>query len=93
MGSYNLSVSVTNSLGYSLRCEGLESGLMPLTTDQPARLGSCGLSLSFAAGEQYGAMNGRSPFLTDSDSFTTLEAALKRTEGKPLPQPSHARAR
>jgi len=54
-GMYRLEAYRSNApSGYSYRYTGLESGTSPLSTDQPAPLGSCGIYLQFSDGDLYG---------------------------------------
>ncbi|MFW6210198.1 MAG: efflux RND transporter periplasmic adaptor subunit, partial [Patescibacteria group bacterium] len=53
-GTYTLTVYTSDTKsGYSYHLSGLETGNFPVSTTQPAPLGSCGLRIQFAAGENY----------------------------------------
>jgi RND family efflux transporter MFP subunit len=67
-GVYTISVYGSNSQsGFSYRYSGLESGTTDASTDQPTPLGTCGLYLSFTAGETY------------KDSVWTIEIPNQRS--------------
>lgn len=53
-GQYELEIYRSDSdSGFSIKYNGLEKGILPLTFDNPASLGNCGLSLQFTEGDTY----------------------------------------
>lgn len=54
-GSYMLEVYTSSAAsGYSISYSGLEAGTTDFSSNQPSDLGTCGLTLQFAADEAYG---------------------------------------
>lgn len=57
-GSYHLSTYASNAYsGYSFQMAGLESGTQPVTGQQQAQLGSCGLYIQFDEDSRYSNSN------------------------------------
>lgn len=53
-GEYQIEVYRSGAVsGYSARLTGLETGTIPVTFDQPAPFGSCGLEIQFVSSELY----------------------------------------
>lgn len=81
-GEYRLTVyrSGTDS-GYSFTYEGLESGRLVASTDQPVPLGDCGLAVQFTADERYDRSEWVIPVPnTRSSTYLTFQTALDLAE-------------
>jgi HlyD family secretion protein len=81
-GTYTLSIYRSNTeSGYSMRVAGLETGSAPVSIDQPAPFGTCGLFARFTPGASYGdsVWNIAIPNTT-GDSYTTNKNALAAAE-------------